>query len=281
MEKIKRELKHLFKLIAEPEMKVLPGHLAFFTTLSIIPIITLIGAISTLFKVPLNSLIDTMQGVLPIEITSVLLPVINGDGLSATLGVSMIVVFFLASNGTHSIIVASNAMYGIKHSNYLSRRIKALVLIIIQLLLIVFTLVVLAFGNVIVNWILNLSFLSHVSDALYQLFISLKWPFAFIFIFFLVKLIYTIAPDSKIPSKYTNRGAIFTTMLWSIATVIYSFYVTNFTHYSLFYGSLTNIIVLMIWIYILSYILMFGMAINASNYKIEMNEEKKLDKKEE
>ena len=79
---------------------------------------------------------------------------------------------------------------------------------------------------------------------------------------------------------YTNKGAAFTTVLWSLATMIYSFYVTNFTHYDLFYGSLTNIIVMMIWIYILSYILIFGMAVNASNYKIEMSLEENTNKED-
>lgn len=120
--------------------------------------------------------------------------------------------------------------------------------------------------------------LSQVSSTLYQIFILFKWPVALIFIFLLVKLVYTIAPDAKIPSKYTNKGAIFTTLLWSLATVIYSFYVTNFTNYDLFYGSLTNIIVMMIWLYILSYILVFGMAINASNYKTDISIEKNVHK---
>ena len=109
------------------------------------------------------------------------------------------------------------------------------------------------------------------------MFVLFKWPVALIFIFLLVKLVYTIAPDAKIPSRYTNKGAIFTTVFWSLATVIYSFYVTNFTNYNLFYGSLTNIIVMMIWVYILSYILVFGMAINASNYKTDISISKNLN----
>lgn len=279
MKRVKREFKHLLELINQPEMKVLPAHLAFFMVLSIIPIITLIASLSTLFKVPLNSLIDTMQGILPTEVSQLLLPIINGDGLNVTLGISMIVIFFLASNGTHSIIVVSNTMYGIKQDNYFNRRLKALFLIIILVLLIIFNLLVIAFGNNIVVWILNQSFLSPVSGVVYELFVLLKWPISLLFIFFLVKLIYTIAPDSRIPSCYTNKGAIFTTLLWSVTTIIYSFYVTNFTHYSLFYGSLANIIILMMWFYIISYILVFGIAINVSNYKVEMNKEE-LDKKD-
>ena len=131
MDRLKREMKHLFELLKEPEMKVLPAHLAFFMVLSLIPTITLIAYSTTLFKVPINSIIDTMQGILPQEVTEILLPIINGNGINLTVGLSMIVVLFLASNGTHSIIVASNTMYGIKHSNYLVSRIKALILIVL------------------------------------------------------------------------------------------------------------------------------------------------------
>lgn len=277
MNRLKKELKHLFDLINEPEMKILPAHLAFFMVLSIIPIITLVAYAATIFKVPISSFIGTLQGVLPHEVSDILLPIINGEGLNLTVGISMIMVFFLASNGTHSIIVASNTMYGIEHSNYLVIRIKALIIIVIMLLLIIFNLLVLGFGNNIVHWILELKILSNVSRTLYEVFVLFKWPVALIFIFLLVKLVYTIAPDAKIPSRYTNKGAIFTTVFWSLATVIYSFYVTNFTNYNLFYGSLTNIIVMMIWVYILSYILVFGMAINASNYKTDISISKNLN----
>lgn len=277
MNRLKKELKHLFDLINEPEMKILPAHLAFFMVLSIIPIITLVAYAATIFKVPISSFIETLQGVLPQEVSDILLPIINGEGLNLTVGISMIMVFFLASNGTHSIIVASNTMYGIEHSSYLVRRIKALIIIVIMLLLIIFNLLVLGFGNNIVHWILELKILSNVSSTLYEVFVLFKWPVALIFIFLLVKLVYTIAPDAKIPSRYTNKGAIFTTVFWSLATVIYSFYVTNFTNYNLFYGSLTNIIVMMIWIYILSYILVFGMAINASNYKTDISISKSVN----
>ena len=277
MNRLKKELKHLFDLINEPEMKILPAHLAFFMVLSIIPIITLVAYAATIFKVPISSFIGTLQGVLPHEVSDILLPIINGEGLNLTVGISMIMVFFLASNGTHSIIVASNTMYGIEHSNYLVIRIKALIIIVIMLLLIIFNLLVLGFGNNIVHWILELKILSNVSSTLYEVSVLFKWPVALIFIFLLVKLVYTIAPDAKIPSRYTNKGAIFTTVFWSLATVIYSFYVTNFTNYNLFYGSLTNIIVMMIWVYILSYILVFGMAINASNYKTDISISKNLN----
>ena len=188
MKRIKRNLKGLWNLIEQPEMKVMPGDLAFYMVLSIIPIVTLIAYVTSLFKVPISSSLGQLQGVLPSDVLEILLSVVNGEGLNLTFGISMLVIFFLASNGTHSIIIVSNSMYGVKHTNIVNRRIKSLLIIVILILLIVFNLVVIGFGNYIVEWLLQLKFLAPVSNALYQLFILLKWPLALLFIFFLVKL---------------------------------------------------------------------------------------------
>ena len=84
--------------------------------------------------------------------------------------------------------------------------------------------------------------------------------------FFTIKLLYTIAPDDKIPSKFMNYGAVFTTIGWSFITEIYSYYISNFANYTMFYGGISTIIVMMIWIYFLSFILVLGIAINSNMY---------------
>lgn len=267
MERIKRFLKQLLKIIKKPEMKVLPGQLAFFMVLSIIPIIGLIGLLCSTFRVPFTNIINVINDILPEGIGSILISFINGEDLNLTLSISVIVGFVLASNGPHSIIITSNTLYDIEDSGYVKRHVKAFLLTIVLMLLIIFTLVVLAFGNHIVDFILSLKIFSTIRESIYNIFILLKWPLGLFIIFFVIKLIYTIAPDKHVPSKYNTRGSIFTTVIWSIATVIYSYYVTNFNNYNIFYGSLTNIVLLMLLIYILSYILVLGMAINANDYK--------------
>lgn len=78
-----------------------------------------------------------------------------------------------------------------------------------------------------------------------------------------------MAPDKKIKSKTTTTGAIFTTIAWIIATEIYSFYVSQFAKYNLFYGSISNILILLMWVYILAYVFVFGMALNATSNSID------------
>ena len=77
--------------------------------------------------------------------------------------------------------------------------------------------------------------------------------------------------NKEIPSNTTNKGALFTTICWILATEIFAFYVETFAKYDVFYGSISNILVLLLWIYLLSYIYVLGMVINASDYNGELN----------
>jgi membrane protein len=97
----------------------------------------------------------------------------------------------------------------------------------------------------------------------------LKYPISLLLIYFNIKLIYTISPNKTIESKTVTVGALFTTVLWIILTRIYSYYVSNFSNYDIFYGSLSNIIILLLWMYLLSYVFVIGLSINAQNNRIK------------
>jgi len=143
---------------------------------------------------------------------------------------------------------------------------------VLIILLFIFMLGFIAFGNHILNLFLSYIKDQTLANSIYNLFTILKWPFALFVIFFNVKLIYTIAPDWKIMSKHTTRGAIFTTISWIVVIQIYSFWVNRFSNYDLFYGSLSNIVVLMLMTYIISYILVIGIAINVKTYEYKIED---------
>lgn len=271
MKKIKGYMEKLYNIIVTPSMKFLPGNIAFFLVLSIFPILTLIGVIASSFSIDVNAVVDALDSTLPSDISNILATYITGKGFDKNIGVFMILGFFLASNGAHAIILASNNLYGFPNSDYVKRRVKAIFIIILILMLFIFMLGFIAFGNHILNLLLNQIGDETLSSLIYNLFIILKWPFSIFIIFFNVKLIYTIAPDWKILSKHTTNGAVFTTISWIVVVQIYSYWVTHFSNYDLFYGSLSNIVILMLMTYIISYILVIGIAINAksSEYKIE------------
>lgn len=267
-QRVKNILTKLYNIIRKPEMLILPGNLAFFLVLSVFPIIILIGLIVSTFSLSLDSIVAFINENLPRQIFDIITTFISGKGIDFNVGFFTVTAFVLASNGPHSIIVTSNTLYNFEQGSYLNRRIKALILTILLVLLFIFIIVVLAFGNIIVKAIFEIGILKNLSSFAYSMFVYLKWPIAFFIIFFSIKLLYTIAPDYNIPSRYVNKGAIFTTLGWILTTAIYSYYVTHFSKYDIFYGSLSNIIILMMYIYFLSYILVLGIAINSSSYEM-------------
>lgn len=262
--KITHYVKRLIEIISRSEMRILPGHLAFFLVLSIIPTITLIGYVTSLFSLSIDGVADMIGSNIPDSIKNILITAFNNPGFDTW--ITILFGFFIASNGEHSIIVASNLLFKIDNQDYLRRRIKAFNMLVIIVLLLVFTLIFIAFGNMIVKVLIDYILIDEGVKIAYSALLFFRWPIAATVIFILIKTIYTIAPDSNIPSKDMTRGALFTTIGWLFVTAIYSIYVTNFANYDMFYGSLSNIIALMTWVYILSYILVIGIAINSESY---------------
>ena len=274
MEKARGFFKNIINLIKKPEMRILPGQHAFFLVMSLIPTIALIGALATSFSIPMNTITVNISDTVPKELANILSNFVTGKGLNFNIIVFFISTFILASNGTHSMIIASNEIYKIKPKDILSRRLKAIIMIFILVILFFFLLVVPVFGDSLFDLLKIILKNETTVEFFHRMFQILKYPLVIITIYFNVKLIYVIAPDKQIPSNTTTKGALFTTVCWIIATEIYAFYIRSFSTYSLFYGSISNLLILLIWIYILSYIFVLGMGINASIYEDEKFEKK-------
>ena len=265
--RVKDFKKSLIETINKPEMRILPGQLAFFLLLSIIPLLAVVAAVASRFSLSIENLLNSFSNALPQEITDFIMQIIDKGNINMNIILFCILGFILASNGPHSMIIGSNLLYGIKDKDLLTRRIKAFLMTVILTILFIFVLVVPVFGNQIVKLLTDLIPNNTVDNTIMLVYGILKYPVSIFIIFFFLKLLYTIAPDATIKSRTTTKGAIFTTFGWIISTEIYSLYIKKIANYSILYGSLANLIVLFIWIYILSYIFVLGMALNSTNIK--------------
>lgn len=259
-------IQNFYNILMTPAIRVLPGSLAFFLVMSIVPTITLASVLCAKFSLTTIDIADLFGNFLPNGVEELLESIFVGVNSNTGLW-SIILGLILASNGAHAIILASNMLYDIPNKNFLARRIKSFFLTFVLMFLFFFILLVLAFGNIIVSFITSLKIFAPMASKIYSAFIILKWPLAVIIVSLVIKVLYTIAPDKTVPSKYVNKGTIFATIGLIISTAFYSYYANNIADYSYMYGNLATIIVLMILIYVCSYILVIGIAINANEYK--------------
>ena len=240
MEQARGFVKKVIKIVKKPEMRILPGQLAFFLVLSIIPLIALIGAIASTLSIPADTIKVTLSNSVPRELSEVLTEIISGQGLNFNIAIFFISACLLASNGPHSMIITSNEIYKIDSQNIIRRRLKAVVMTLILVGLFLFLLLVPVFGDSIFSlmriYITNKS----AVDIFYSIYQILKYPIIIGILYFNIKLMYVIAPDKKIQRNTTTKGAIFTTIGWIISTEIYSFYISTFSKYDIFYGRYRN-----------------------------------------
>ena len=260
--RIKKFISHIWSVIRLPEMTILPGQLAFFFVLSVVPTLTIISYGAALLNLSSDFISNFLSQAFSPAIAGVIMPTTGGLNLGLKFFIFLCIALFIASNGADSIIVTSNTIYDIPNGNYFKRRVKAIIMTFFIVLLFLFIIVVPVFGNKIVELIKNVNLNEAVTKNIELIFIVLRSPLSWFIMFFFIKIIYTMAPNRKVSSYYVNYGSIFTTVFWTIATSIYSYWITRFANYNAFYGGLANLVILMLWIYILAYIFVIGMALN-------------------
>lgn len=267
-DKLKKSISNFLKIITRPEMEILPGHLAFSFVLSIVPTLTILTYIASAFNVDMTFISDFITKAFSAEFADMLLStnfIISAD---VNFFLTLFIAYIIASNGTASLIVSSNTIYGIKNASFTKRRIKALIMILLIILLFIFLIIFNLFGNKLIEMFQLMDISKKVITNITLIISVLKGPVSWFIIFVFIKIIFTMAPDKKIESHEVNKGAIFTTVAFVLVTYIFSLYTTHFARYDVFYGNLASIVVLMLWLYLLSYMFTIGLALN---YREEVN----------
>lgn len=280
IDKIKDFIKNILDIMKKPEMLTLPSTLAYYFVLSAVPIISIVLLIATSFNLSASFIIDFIAENFSKDLVKLITPIFTEQTFSLGFMIYLGVSFFLASNGSDAIIVASNMIFNLENKHYIKRRIKAFGITLIIFLLFTFMLIVPLFGEQIINICMSLGVKSSIVDIMRMLYPVLNVPVTLIVMYFAIKLIYVIAPDDKIKSKYVTKGAVFTTTLWFIVTMIYSYYIKNIADYSHYYAGLGTIVMLMVWFYILAFIFVMGISLNYRNATEEIEKTNTIKLKE-
>ena len=276
---MKRKIKSFLEVISTNEFRILPGSLAYSFFLSVIPIITIIFYLLTSFNLPMNALHTFLIRTFPENVVNVIQPVFN-NSIPAKQLLTLCLSMFVITSGCNSIIIASNTIFGFENASLVKRFVKSLFLSLVIVLLIAFIMIVPLFGRSIISLIgLFTKFIEHNKSLIDTIYTILQIPVSLIVIFIIVKLVYVIAPDEKIKGKYVNKGALFTTVSWLILTIIFSYYINNIAEFNLVYGNLANIVILLLWFYILAFIFVIGLYLNRikTEASIEKTNKIKLD----
>ncbi|WP_219414107.1 YihY/virulence factor BrkB family protein [Pseudonocardia nigra] len=261
-------VRRAFKESSADNVSMLAGGVAFFAFLAIFPAliaaVTIYGLVSDPAQVA--GQVQNLAGALPQDtqplIADQLNAVVASSGGALTLGlvVSLLAALWSASSGTGNLMQAVNLAYDEQETRgFVKLRGTALLL---TLGAIVFVLVTLGLVAV-VPAVLDALQLGVVGTVLAQV---VRWALLIAVVIVALAVVYRVAPDRDAPKfQWVSPGAIVAATLWIIGSVGFSLYVNNFGSYNKTYGALAGVVVLLLWLYLTSYIVLLGAEINAES----------------
>ncbi|WP_072523639.1 YihY/virulence factor BrkB family protein [Clostridium sp. Marseille-P3244] len=240
---------------------------AYFFVLSLIPIFLLLLTMVQFTPVTMDDVLKAVLQVFPDTVQplmrSIVIQVYTQS--SGFIPVTVLVALWSAGRGVLSVTSGLNCIYSnIETRNYIYLRVRASFYTVIFLLAIMLSLVLSVFGNSIsVVLYEHVPFLSRVVDFI----IRIRTLVTLIVLTVFWDLVYKFLPNRKNRAKTTLRkqlpGAVFTACGWLLISFIFSIYLDVFTGFSSMYGSLTTIILIMLWLYGCMYIILLGGELNA------------------
>lgn len=246
------------------QVPLLAAGVAFFALLALVPALVSLISLYGLVADPaeIEKQVRDALAAAPQEVRQVvaqqLTSIESGDGTILALVLGVVVAIWSAAGGTGHLIDAINTAYDEEEQRGLLRR-KAVSLAFtvgaIAFLLVAFAAIT------VVPAALGASDLGVAGWLLVQ---AVRWSALLGGMLVGLAVLYRYAPDRDEPKwSWVSPGAVFATVAWLTGSVLFSVYVANFASYNETYGTLAAIVVLMLWLYLTTFVVIVGAELNA------------------
>lgn len=242
-------MKNIFSVIrsftkgaSEKDISAYAAGMAFFWILSAVPFIAVLCAILSYTGVSGDALAELTLRVFP-NTTKAYLAEMFQDIQAYSVGIlptAVVVALWSASKGMLSLIRGLNNIHGtVECRNYFKLRLIASFYTIVLIAVIVFCLSVLVFGEQL------------------GLFFDFSYLLAMLGLSVIFTLIYTYVPDVHRPMHKQFGAGVMAALGCTVFSYCFSVYVDNFNDFSS-YGSISVIVIIMLWLYCTAYIILLG-----------------------
>jgi membrane protein len=258
-------LRQLFKKIKGDEVQAVSAQLSYYFILSLFPFLIFIMTLVGYANISIEDNIRELGRIMPAETVTFIEGIVKEVSEvrnQALLSFGMLATLWIASKGVNATLKGLNKAYDIEESRafWKIRGISFLATLVIGLVILLSTLLL-----VLGSWLKDQVFLLfNFPDIIYQLWNLIQYAVPLFIMIIVFTVLYWIAPNRKMSYKEALPGAIFTTIGWITTSVLFSIYVSRFGEFTKTYGSLGGVMILLIWLYISSMIILVGGEINAT-----------------
>ena len=239
--------------------------LAFYLLFMLFPFLIFISALLGLLRLDVAAILGALGEILPrevVEIAGVYLRYVRANPSMRLLVFGLVFSIYFPMRATNALMRSVRTAYHLgPPRNPLLHRLKTLLYTVVLILTIALTLVTMTVGERMLAYAV-----SHfrLPAFLAELWVRLRYPVAGVAGYFALFFLYALAQDRRQPWKNLWPGTLFSLTAWMTLSALYSLYVENFADYSLLYGSIGTVIVLLIWLYMSATVLILGAELNGT-----------------
>jgi membrane protein len=179
------------------------------------------------------------------------------------LSLGFVLSLLFATNGVHDLMMAFNkASLIVETRSWLKRRLIAMILTIIIACSVIVCIGAMTVGEIVLTY---LDSVMHLKGNLAYYAVQLtRWTLLGILYFVTTSILYRYGPANPKKWRFFSAGSWLATILAFLTIWGFTFYINHFSSYNKVYGSIGTLIVIMIWLYLNSLILLVGFELNAS-----------------
>lgn len=179
------------------------------------------------------------------------------------LSLGFLTALYFATNGVSNLMRAfNNSSLQLEKRTWLKRRVIAMLLTVVITIALIVAIAVMIAGEGVIGYLqAHIASKSHL--WIYILLLS-RWVIIITIFFFTISLLYRYGPSHKLKWPFLSPGSILATGLAILTSLGFTFYINHFASYNKIYGSIGTVIVVMLWLFLNSAILLIGFELNAS-----------------
>ena len=235
---------------------------SYFFMLCMIPIILLLLTMVQYTPVTKADVMTAVIQVFPSSVDSLITSIVNQvyNQSTGVIPITIVVALWSAGKGVLAMTSGLNCVYKCNETrNYVFLRIRATIYTVMFIIVIIFLLVLSVFGNT-----LNLFIAEHIPIMLgvAEKLLETRIIITPIVLVAFSLMIYKFQPNRRDKFRYQLPGAMFSAVGWMIISWIFSVYLDVFKGFSSMYGSLTTIVLIMLWMYFCMYCILLGGELN-------------------
>lgn len=250
------------------------SQIAFYILLSIFPFLILLLMLLTNISVSYAEQMNYIYRLIPEAASNVIKDylIYSQQFSDAVFSPILIVSIWMSSNAVIALMKAVNVAYDLEETrNYVIRKSIA---IVCTLMIVVMILVALVIPNLGISFMTFVRRYIEVPEMNVHLFNLIRIFLSMGVFLFVLGALYFIVPNKKVGFKEVIPGTLFSFLGLAFISRLFGYFVSEFSQYSLVYGSLAAVIILMIWLFLCGLILMIGGEINAiKSQGIQQNKE--------